>query len=227
MMENENSATHQEQVRLIARMIPAEETIGPPAARRHGRGWRAGWIVLFAVLIPARSQCQETVRISLASEQAALAQRASAASNYYNVLVGPVRLRFQGEMGVEFTDNANYSSTAPDADMALIPTLNIKAFWPVSRQNSLTLSTGAGYVDYLRDTALSHISLASDSSLNFKLYTGDFVFDVHDRFSAVDFASQNPSVSASVERLENDPGINADWDLNKLILTLGLDYDMF
>jgi len=183
--------------------------------------------MLLAVLIPARCHSQETVRVSLASEQAALAQRPTASSNYYNLLLGPVYLRFQGAMGVELNDNANYSHTAPDADIALLPNLNLKALWPVSPQNTLTLSTGIGYVDYLRDSFLSHVNIASDSSLNFKLYTGDFVFDLHDRFSAVDYASQDPSVSASVERLENDPGVNADWDLNKLILSLGLDYDTF
>jgi hypothetical protein len=211
----------------MAPKIQQAGRIGTPAVRRFSPGSRAGWCLLLAVMVSARSQCQETVRISLAGEQAALAQRPSAASNYYNVLLGPVHLRFQGEMGVELNDNANYSSTAPVADLALIPSLNIKAFWPVSQQNSLTLATGLGYERYLREPALSHVNIASDSSLVFKLYTGDFVFDARERFSAVDYASQDPSVSSSVERLENDPGINADWDLNKLILSLGMDYDTF
>jgi hypothetical protein len=227
MMENENSSALQEPMPLMAFWIHQSGPIRPSAARSFSRASRTGWCLLWTVLISARCQGQETVRISLAGEQAALAQHSSAASNYYNVLLGPVYLRFQGEMGMELNDNANYSHTAPDADVGLIPTLNIKALWPVTRQNSLTLSTGLGYEEYLRDSALSHVNIASDSSLNFKVYTGDFVLDLHERFSAVDYASQDPSVSANMERLENNPGLGADWDLNKMILSLGLDYDAY
>lgn len=170
---------------------------------------------------------QEAIRMSLASEAVAAAQKTSTSSNYYNIEAGPVFLRFQGEMGVEFNDNANYSSTNPDADIGLRPGVNVKAYWPVTEQNAVNLDTGIGYVQYLHDPSYSYLYINSDSSLNFKVYTGDVVLDLHDRFSAIEYQTQDPSVSANFIRLENTPGIKADWDLNQLILTAGFDYDMF
>jgi hypothetical protein len=165
--------------------------------------------------------------MSLASEQAAAAQQTALTNNYYNIHVGPVYLRFQGEMGIELNDNANYSSTAPDEDMAFRPNLNLKADWPVTEQNTLALSMGAGYVEYIHDPALSHLNINSDSGLAFNVYSGDFLFNLHDRFSAVDYQTQDPSVSASLIRLENTPGVAASWDLNMLVLTAGYDHDTY
>ena len=165
--------------------------------------------------------------MSIASAQAAAAQHASTSGNYYNIQAGPIYLRFQGDMGVELTDNATYSQINPEGDIALWPTLNIKAFWPVTKENTLALSLGIGYVEYLRESSLSHLNITSDSGLEFKIYSGDFVFDLHDRISAIDYATQDPSVSASFIRLENTAGLKVDWDLDQLIISLGYDYDTF
>ena len=146
--------------------------------------------------------------MSLASEQAAAAQQTNT-GNYYNVQAGPVYLRFQGEMGIELNDNATYSSTAPDADIALRPNLNFKAFWPVTEKNTLALSAGIGYVEYLRDRSLNYMNIASDSALMFNVYSGDFLFNLHDRFSATDYQVADPSVSAILIRLENTVGLGA------------------
>lgn len=165
--------------------------------------------------------------MSAAGAQTAAAQKTDISGNYYNVQAGPVYLRFQGEMGIELNDNANYSSTAHDADMAFSPTLNLKAFWPVSVQNTLALSVGIGYVEYLRERNLSHLNITSDSGLAFNVYSGDFVFNLHDRFSAVEYQIQDPSVSASLIRLGNTAGLGATWNLNQLILSAGYDYQTY
>jgi hypothetical protein len=178
-------------------------------------------------MVSTGGYCQEAIRMSLAGEQAAAALKTAAGSNYYNIQAGPVYLRFQGKMGFEFNDNANYSSTAPDVDMAFHPDLNVKADWQVTERNNLALSTGIGYVEYIHDPSLSHLNINSDSGLAFNVYSGDFVFNLHDRFSAVDYQTQDPSVSASMIRLENTPGLAAAWDLNKLVLTAGYDRDTY
>src|ERR1700678_936725 len=69
------------------------------------------WLNIFIVMLSARAHGQEAVRMSLASEQAAAAQNPTIGSNYYNVQAGPVYLRFQGEMGMEFNDNVNYTES--------------------------------------------------------------------------------------------------------------------
>jgi len=178
-------------------------------------------------MMSAIGHCQEAIRMSLASEQAVAAQRTALTNNYYNVQAGPVYLRFQGEMGIELNDNANYSHSNPDADVGLRPNLNLKADWPVTQRNTLALSTGIGYVEYIHDPALSHLDINSDSGLAFNVYSGDFLFNLHDRFSAVDYQTQDPSVSASLIRLENTPGLAVSWDLNKLVLTAGYDHDTY
>jgi len=185
------------------------------------------WSGMLIIMLTARGHCQEALRMSFASEQAAEAQKTFGSTNYYNIQTGPVYLRFQGEMGIELNDNANYSSTAPDADMDFRPNLNIKAFWPVTEQNTLALSAGIGYVDYIRDRSLSHLNITSDSGLAFNVYSGDFVFNLHDRFSAVDYQIQDPSVSASLIRFENTAGLGATWDLDQLILSASYDHDTY
>jgi hypothetical protein len=185
------------------------------------------WFGILIVMLAARGHCQEAIRMSIASEQAAAAQKTDTSSNYYNIHAGFAYFRFQGEMGIELNDNANYSSTAPDADIALRPNLNIKAFWPVTDQNTLALSAGLGYVEYLRDRSLSYLNISSDSGLTFNVYSGDFVFNLHDRFSAVQYQVEDPSVSASLVRFENTVGLGATWDLDQLILSAGYDYDTY
>jgi len=47
---------------------------------------------------------------------------------YYNLAVGPVRLRLSAQAGIELNDNVNYSSTDRQADMILRPGLNTAIF---------------------------------------------------------------------------------------------------
>ena len=185
------------------------------------------WLGILIVMLTARGHCQEAIRMSIASEQAAEAQKTGSSSNYYNIQAGPIYLRFQGEMGIELNDNANYSSTAPDEDIAFRPIVNVKSFWPVTEQNTLALSTGIGYVEYLRDSSLSHLNITSDSGLAFNVYSGDFVLNLHDRFSAVDYQVQDPSISASLIRFENTAGLGTTWDLDQLVLGAGYDHDTY
>jgi hypothetical protein len=61
----------------------------------------------------------------------------------------------------------------------------------------------------------------------FKIYSGDFVFELHDRCSAQDNVLQTPSLSGTGNyfQIENTTGVDATWDLYKLILSMSFDYD--
>jgi hypothetical protein len=187
----------------------------------------APWLGIFFVMLSARGHCQEAIRMSLASEQAAEAQNPTVGSNYYNVQAGPVYLRFQGEMGIELNDNVNYTETHRRADVILRPVLNTDLLWPLTERNNLSLISGLGYVDYLRTSTLDHPYVAPNSKVAFKFYSGDFVFELHDRFSAVDNVLQTPSLSGTGNyfQIENIAGADATWDLNKLILSMSFDHD--
>jgi hypothetical protein len=172
--------------------------------------------------------CQEALRMSIASDQAAELEKKTSGPDYYNLGLGPVKLRFQGEMAVQFNDNVEYSDIHRQADIVLSPGFNLGALWPVTEQNTLQFSTGVGYMDYLKTTSLSHLYVTPDSALVFKMYVGDFVINYHDRFSLVEDVAQNPTLSGTGEfgQLENAVGVGADWDLYKLILSFGCDYDV-
>jgi len=166
--------------------------------------------------------------MSIASEQAAEYDKKTSGPDYYNLGIGPVKLRFQGEMAVTLNDNVEYTDANRQSDIIFTPGINLGVYWPVTEQNTLQFHTGIGYVDYLKTTSLSHIYVTPDSALEFKMYTGDFVINFHDRFSLVEDVAQSPTVSGTGEfgQLENTTGVGVDWDLNKLILSLSCDYDL-
>jgi hypothetical protein len=185
------------------------------------------WLNIFVVMLSARAYGQEAIRMSLASEQAAAAQNPTVGSNYYNVQAGPVYLQFQGEMGIEFNDNVNYTESDHRADVILRPVLNTDLLWPLTERNSFSFYSGLGYVYYLRTSTLDHPYVSPNSKVAFRIYAGDFVWELHDRFSAQDNVLQTPSLSGTGNyfQIENIAGVDATWDLYKLILSLGFDYD--
>jgi hypothetical protein len=164
----------------------------------------------------------------IASEQAAAAQNPTTVNtNYYNVQSGPVYMRFQGEMGVEFNDNVNFTETNRRADVILRPVLDTDILWPLTERNSLSFFSGLGYVYYVRTRSLDHPYVAPDTSLAFRIFSGDCVFEIHDRFSAEDNVLQTPSLSGTGNyfQLENIAGADATWNLDKLMLSVSYDYD--
>ncbi len=162
------------------------------------------------------------------SEETAPAQSLVVPTNYYNVQAGTVYLRLQGEVEVELNNNVNYTETNRRADLILRPSLNTDLLWPLNGRNTFSFSTGLGYVYYLDTSALDHPYVAPDSKLAVKIYSGDFVFDLHDRFSAQDNVLQTPSLSGTGNyfEIENVSGADATWNLSKLILSLTYDYDL-
>jgi hypothetical protein len=216
------------------RLEPAAHFSGPcDNSRNWARTVQAAqcqitlWFGIFIVMLSTRSHSQESIRVSLASEQAAATQNPIAHPDYFDVRVGAAYLRFQGEMGIELNDNVNYTETNRRSDMILRPLLNSEILWPLTGRNSFSFSCGLGYVHYIRTGTLDHPYVSPDSKLDFKVYSGDFVFDLHDRFSAQDNVLQTPSLSGTGNyfQIENVSGLDATWDLYKLILSLSYDYD--
>jgi hypothetical protein len=171
---------------------------------------------------------QEAIRMSVAGQAAAEAQKKAGDLHYYNVAMGPVSLRFQSATGIELNDNVNYSRTDRVSDLALRPGVNMRAYWPITENNSLFFSTGIGYTKYLKTTSLDHLDITPDSNLAFRMYVGDFAINFHDRFSITEDIQQNPTVSGTgnFNQIENTVGTHVDWDLNELIVSFGYDHDL-
>ena len=214
------------------------------AAGRVGIGAALKWLfvlpgcsgLFFGIATPAQN------RESLAGEKAARALQESAQdeAGRYNIHYGP--LGFQIGAGVRFgyTDNLFYSETNRVSDFLINPEVNLGAFLQVSELNTLKLSLRMGYEYYLKNTALNGNAplVNPDTELDFNVFAGDFHIRLHERFSYQESLFNNTSASGqnllfnfnnvgTFSRINNVAGVNVDWDLNKLILSVGYDHENF
>jgi hypothetical protein len=168
--------------------------------------------------------------MSTASDQADKVELTTDGPGYYNLGFGPVKVRFQADMAVEYSDNVQYSAGNPQADISLSPGVNVQALWPVTEQNTLQFSIGIGYVYYLKTSSLDHLYVTPNSgdSLALKVYAGDFVINFHDRISVTEDVAQSPTISGTGEfgEFDNTTGVGVDWNLYKLIFSFGYDHDI-
>ena len=169
---------------------------------------------------------QEALRESLAGAKAAEARELAIENQPYNIKAGPVSLLFDASLGIELNDNINLAETGRQDDLIFQPKVNMRAFWPVTQQNSLNFSLGVGYSKYLNNTQYDYPSIIPGSALSFDVFVGDFRINLHDRFSYVIDPLANGDLSGVVRLsgFSNTAGVMTDWDLNKLILSVGYDH---
>lgn len=182
-------------------------------------------LVVLVTSVPA----QEPVRMSMASAQAAEGRhRPATTGGYGNIRLGPTTWNFGAGLGLEYSDNVNYTQSGGEADFSIRPQVNTRMLWPFSEWNTINLSLGAGYVAYLQHSDLDRffISADSDSGLSLDIYIGDFYIELHDRISITEDPYRDPTVAASGDysRLQNAAGITTAWDLNKVILQFNYDH---
>ena len=180
----------------------------------------------FFLLIPAFGQ--EALRSSLAGEAAAEAQKRALENQYYNLKMGDLKLRFQTAIGVQVTDNVNFSEKNQQADISLRPELNVTAMFPVTDRNTLALTIGVGYAKYAKTKNRDHFFLTPGSTIGFNIYAGDFLINLHTEFTLTQDSYQQSEISnGSYGYFRNMTGVNATWDLNKVILTFGYDHEIY
>jgi hypothetical protein len=175
--------------------------------------------LLFLGLLSGAARGQDAVRLSLASAEAARARREAATTvGYYNFKAGPTGWRFGSSLEMDFEDNVRLTPDK-EADGILRPALTAGMVWPISEKNSLSLNLGAGYSWYLAHSELSHFDLTPGTEVSFDAYAGDVWLNFHDRASALENAYQDPTVAGNggYSRLENNLGVSALWDLNKVV----------
>ena len=160
------------------------------------------------------------------AEAAEARSKANSTLGYYNLKLGPAAFRFGSSLGVEFNDNVNNSMTNAEFDVSFRPAVNARLLWPVTDQNSLNLSVGAGYSFYVQHSELDQLFLTPGSELSFDIYTGDFWINLHDRPSITDNAYQDPTIAGTGDyaQFQNALGLSATWDLNKMVVKAGYDH---
>ena len=200
----------------------------------HAKNWKrlVGKSVGFSAAMSFSTSAmlgQEALRESLAGSKSAEARELAIENQPYNIKAGPVSLLFDASLGIELNDNINLAETGRQDDVIFQPKLNIRAFWPVTQQNSLNFSLGVGYAKYLNNSQYDYPSIAPGSALSFDIFAGDFLINLHDRFSYIIDPLENGDLSGVVRLsgFSNTAGVNTDWDLNKLILSVGYDHFNF
>jgi len=176
--------------------------------------------------VPNSALAQDGIRNSIAGDAAADQRRIQQENLPYTVKSGDFRLLITPSLELDYNDNVNVSDTNPQQDFILRPFLGLRATYPISRRNLLTLDVGVGYDYYFDHTSYSGVRLQSGSQIAFDIFVGDFRFDIHDRFSF----TQDPAGYAVVYgtakygNFQNIAGLSVDWDLQDVVLTLGYDH---
>ena len=188
----------------------------------------------------ARLQAQEE-RDSLAGESAATSLAESLEATRYNLHWGPVSFRTRAGLQLEFTDNAYWSEVAPQADLIVRPQVDLGAYWPITRMNTLAVNLGVRYDYYLDNTRLNPEGplFAPNSEVAFNFFVGDFRFRIRDRFNYDQTLSHQSYIYdaggefvgfSNVQRFDrwmNRIGLTADWDLHDMILTGSYDHENY
>lgn len=195
-----------------------------------GPAQRIGFLTLMAAgfLSTGRNVYgQEALRISLAGDLAAAAQKQEESSlGYYNLLTGPVAWRFGSGLDVDYNDNVRLTSQNGQGDFIFRPDINTQMHWPITTVNDLDVSVAAGYAAYARHGDLDQFFVNPGSGLSLNIYSGDFVFNAHDRVTLTENPYQNQSVNGNsiYSLLQNTAGANVLWNLNKAAALLGYDH---
>lgn len=197
------------------------------------RGW-VPWLGVaffsFAVAMQTRTaSAQEALRSSLAGQAAVEAKKQALANQVYNVEWGPISLKLQTSLETAATDNVRLTRTNRQDDLSFRPSVNLLSVWRVSEKNQLSLTVGGGYTKYLHATDYDNWFLAPNSDLSFDVYVGDFLINLHDRFSYSQEVDMDPSVSGvgSISRFQNLSGVDVTWDLNKAKFSVGYDHSIY
>lgn len=186
------------------------------------------WLFLAPVVLTDLC-AQEAFRASLAGQAAAEARQLALANQRFNLRLGPASIRFRSALSTEFTDNVRYSENDRQADLIIRPQVSAEGVWLVTDKNVLTLSLGVGYGKYLNATEYDGLFVAPGSDLAFDIYIKDVKLTLYNRFSFSQDVTGDPMVSGigGLDRFENAAGLNMAWDLNKLIIGAGYEYDVF
>jgi hypothetical protein len=172
--------------------------------------------------LASTAQGQEALRESLAGEQAARARKAALENRDYNLKLGRLNLNFSSSFSAEYNDSISLSSI-PEDDFILRPGITTSGHLPVSDQNALSFSLGVGYLKYLDHTEFDRFQITPGTELAFDVFVDNFRFTVFDRFSySIDPVTESTVTdSADLGGFSNLSGINAIWDLNRIVLTAG------
>ncbi len=169
---------------------------------------------------------QEALRSSIAGEEASAQRRRALEDQPANLKLGPASLLIGASMSLELNDNVNYSDQLRQNDLIFRPALNVIAAVPLTDENALFGTLDLGYAKYLRYSQYDRLLIAPGTQLGLDMYVKDFHFNVHDDIAVTDVPVAQGTISGAGNygEFSNTAGLTADWDLNKVIATVGFDH---
>jgi hypothetical protein len=182
-----------------------------------------------ACFLGASALAQEAIEQSQLVDQGRRARKAAIDRDLYPLKAGPVLMRYEASMGVEFNDNPNLLDEPDEVDFAFHPQVDIATLWTLNPRNALSLNLGLGYMKYINHTELDHVIIAPSSELALDIYTGDFAINLHERASYTQNPVNDPTVSGTGDfgGIENTAGLRVDYNLNQLTAWVGYDHYNF
>ena len=155
-----------------------------------------------------------------------MAGGAAAGGENYNIKWGPTRWSFGSSLEAQYSDNTSLNQNNSESDLTVSPQMTAQMLWPISEKNTVEFSLGAGYSAYLQHSGFDRFFITPSSALSFDLFVGPIQINFHEHFSISQDAYQDPTVSGTgnYSQFQNDAGVTATWNLEKLSFNLGYDH---
>lgn len=143
-----------------------------------------------------------------------------------NLKLGPVNVGFGLYTGVEYNDNINRSNgsfSTPIDDMIGSVLLNIDVNYPVTQNNTLSLTTAIGFDHYFSHPEVAPygngnyiLNVLPGTTIAFDMRLGPVFVTIYDRISVRPAARNDFALSANqvFGVFQNDAGIAAVWQIN-------------
>ena len=140
----------------------------------------------------------------------------------YNIKIGRLPLLMRGGFSAEFTDNIRRTKQNKDAELILIPRLDISGFVKLGSRLSFSLGLGVGYIKHVADSGSDRflisapISLTPDSGISLNIKIGRFLINVYDRPTLPQFQADavTQRQQNQYSQFTNTAGLRAFWDVN-------------
>jgi hypothetical protein len=185
-----------------------------------------GWLAVSMFVVGKSGFAQEAVRNLMAADIPRQGAGISSESQPFTIKSGDFRLLATPSLGLDYNDNVFLTKENAKNDVIVRPALGLAVSYPVTQQNLLQLDVGFGYQQYLQHDQLSTWYVQSGSAVSFDIFVKDFTFNIHDRFSYVQDASQEAQVAntGSYGTLNNTAGGSGVYRMMDCTLTLGYDH---
>jgi hypothetical protein len=190
-----------------------------------GRLPKAGASLAYLVLLAATSlQAQELVRS--AAEPLPIKTFSRSPEAFFRL--GPIDGDVTATVGVDYTDNANLSSSGKVGKFSLFEGLNLDLTWVPSHLNQLEIVFGGQLTEdfFSNGRNVVNAGITPGSMIQYKFSLEDYRIRIYDQISYVQDPTLDPTVTnvAYLRRFTNTIGAEVSKDFNLFTFSVSGDY---